>query len=179
MRRIVSFALLTTLVLGAVPAFGLNADRDGWYHTGDGIRTKSLAFITVKVYAIGHDMKCLPKARAKAEVIDADCDKRFTWKMSRDVDKEKIHAALREAYKLNGFSDEGRIGTALGAFQAELKEGSFVTITYDSTKKQTTFWEQGGGTTVVPGADFMKATWSIWFGRIDQPSLGDALLSKL
>jgi hypothetical protein len=54
-----------------------------------------------------------------------------------------------------------------------------VTITYNSATKQTTFWEQGGGTQVVDGLDFMKATWSIWFGKIDQPSLGDALISKL
>jgi len=179
MRRFVSFAFATTLALAAASAFGLSPDKDGWYHTGDGIRTKSVAFITVKVYAIGHDMKCLPKAKAKPEVIAADCDKRFTWQMQRDVDKEKIHNALREAYKMNGFTDEARINKALGAFTVELKEKSFVTITYNAQTKQTTFWEQGGGTTTVDGADFMTATWSIWFGKIDQPSLGDALISKL
>jgi hypothetical protein len=179
MRRFVSLAFATTLALAAASAFGLTPDKDGWYHTGDGIRTKSIAFITVKVYGIGHDMKCLPSAKAKPVVIDTDCDKRLTWKMSRDVDKEKIHNALREAYKMNGFTDEARISKALGAFTVELKENSYVTITYNSATKQTAFWEQGGGTQVVDGLDFMKATWSIWFGKIDQPSLGDALISKL
>ena len=27
--------------------------------------------------------------------------------------------------------------------------------------------------------DFMQAVWSIWFGKIDQPKLGDQLISKL
>lgn len=169
--------LLTSLL--SLSALALTPDKDGWMHTGDGVRTKSVAFITVKVYAIGHDMKCAPPQKSKQAVIDADCDKRFTWRMQRDVDKEKIHNALREAYKMNGFGDAGRVGQALGAFTAELKENAFVTITYDSAKKTTTFWEQNGGTSTVAGADFMKATWSVWFGKIDQPSLGDALIAKL
>ena len=28
----------------------------------------------------------------------------------------------------------------------------------------------------ITGIDFMKATWSIWFGKIDQKELGDQLL---
>ena len=171
-------AFLATSLLG-LTAFAMPpADKDGWMHTGDGVRTKSVAFITARVYAIGHDMKC-PIGRSKQAVIDADCDKRFTWKMMRDVDKEKMHNALRDAYHMNGFTDDGRINSALGAFSAELKENSYVTITYDSAKKTTSFWQQNGGNTTVAGADFMKATWSIWFGKIDQPSLGDALISKI
>jgi hypothetical protein len=176
MKKLLGF-LATMLVVSL--AFALTPDKDGWYHTGDGVRTKSVAFITVKVYAIGHDMKCIPPQKSKAAVIDADCDKRFVWRMQRDVDKEKIHNALREAYKMNGFTDEGRINQALGAFTTELKDGSYATITYDAAKKTTTFWQQHGGTTTVSGADFMKGTWSIWFGKIDQPSLGDALISRL
>lgn len=168
--------LATSLI--SLSALALTPDKDGWMHTGDGVRTKSVAFITVKVYAIGHDIKC-NVAKSKQAVIDADCDKRFTWKMQRDVDKEKIHNALREAYKMNGFSDDGRINQAIGAFTVELKENAYVTITYDAAKKTTTFWQQNGGTSTIAGADFMKATWSVWFGKIDQSSLGEALLSKL
>lgn len=171
-------AFLATSLLG-LTAFAMpGPDKDGWMHTGDGVRTKSVAFITVKVYAIGHDMKCAA-AHDKRAVIDADCDKRFTWRMQRDVDKDKIHKALREAFTMNGMSDEGRIGQALGAFTAEFKENSYATITYDAAKKTTTFWQQNGGSSTVAGADFMKATWAIWFGKIDQPSLGDALISKI
>lgn len=174
--RFQAFALTSLLALSALAM--PPADKDGWMHTGDGVRTKSVAFITVKVYAIGHDIKC-NVAHSKQAVIDADCDKRFTWRMQRDVDKEKLHNAIREAYKMNGFNDEGRINQALAAFTTEFKENSYATITYDAAKKTTTFWQQNGGTSSLTGVDFMKATWAIWFGKIDQPSLGDALISKI
>jgi hypothetical protein len=38
---------------------------------------------------------------------------------------------------------------------------------------------QGQGAASVDGVDFMKAVWSIWFGKIDQPSLGDQLISRI
>jgi len=67
----------------------------------------------------------------------------------------------------------------MSAFKTDLKENTYVTIAYDSTAKTTTFSVGGGGGTVsVPGVDFMKGTWSIWFGKIDQPSLGDAMISR-
>ena len=34
------------------------------------------------------------------------------------------------------------------------------------------------GTATVRGEEFMKATWSIWFGKIDQPALGDSLIDR-
>jgi hypothetical protein len=67
----------------------------------------------------------------------------------------------------------------MSAFSGELKENSYVTISYNSTNKTTTFNVLGGGgSATVSGVDFMKGTWSIWFGKIDQPSLGDAMLSR-
>ena len=97
--------------------------------------------------------------------------------MLRDVDHEKIVNALKEAYAMNGYNDGGKIGQAMSAFKSELKENSYVTISYDSTSKNTTFSVSGSSAT-VPGVDFMKGTWSIWFGKIDQPSLGDAMISR-
>ncbi|MBI2391667.1 MAG: hypothetical protein HYV09_18910 [Deltaproteobacteria bacterium] len=38
---------------------------------------------------------------------------------------------------------------------------------------------QGRATATVAGHDFMRATWSHWFGKTDQPELGAALMSKL
>jgi len=178
--RMLLLSLVALVSLIATSAVGLEAGKDGWYHTGDGIRTKSIAFITVKVYAIGHDMKQLPPSKSKQAVIDADVDKRLTWKMLRDVDHEKIVNALREAYAMNGYSDGGKIGQATSVFTGELKEGTYVTISYNATAKSTTFHVLGaGGPVSVGGDDFMKATWSLWFGKIDQPSLGDALISRI
>jgi len=183
MKRSASLVLLVTALfaLFAAPlARALDKGADGWFHTGDGIRVKTIAFVNFKVYAIGHDMKDLPDAKSKQAVIDLDTTKRFTWRMLRDVDQSKIQNALKEAYALNGFSDGGKIGPFVGAFNGDLKEGQFVTITYDSGAKSTTIRVLGGGgSATVPGVDFMKATWSIWFGKIDQPSLGDALISKI
>jgi hypothetical protein len=169
--------LLALLALGlfAVPASALERDRDGYFHTGDGIRYKKIAFINIKVYSIDHYMKDLPPQKSKQAVIDAEVDKRISWKMLRTVDAEKIKNALREAYAKNGYGDAAKIGSFVDALTKELKQGDAVTIKYDAAKKATTITSPAGSATVA-GEDFMKATWSIWFGKIDQKDLGDSLL---
>jgi hypothetical protein len=183
MKRSAVLTLLVTafFALFAAPfASALDKGADGFFHTGDGIRVKSVAFVNFKVYAIGHDMKDLPDSKSKQAVIDIDTTKRFTWRMLRDVEQGKIQSAIKEAFAMNGFGDGGKIGQFVGAFNGDLKEGQYVTITYDSGSKATTIRVLGGGgSATIPGVDFMKATWSIWFGKIDQPSLGDALISKI
>ena len=89
--------------------------------------------------------------------------------MLRDVDHDKIVNALKEAYAENNYSDTGKIGQALSAFKTDLKKRTPTSRSpYDSTGKTTTFSVGGGGGTVtVPGVDFMKGTWSIWFGKIE------------
>ena len=174
MRTLVA---LFALGLFAVPASALERDRDGYFHTGDGIRVKKVAFIHVKVYAIDHYMKDLPPQKSKQAVIDADVDKRFSWKMLRSVDAEKIKNALREAYAKNGYADAGKINPFVDSIAKELKEGDAVTIKYDAAKKTTTITSPAGSAT-IPGEAFMKATWSIWFGQIDQKDLGDSLLNR-
>ena len=52
-------------------------------------------------------------------------------------------------------------------------------ITYNAGSKATTIWVQNGGSVTLAGQDFMKAVWSIWFGKIDQPAMGDQLIAKL
>jgi len=169
---------LCAVVLFALPAAALERDRDGYYHTGGGVRVKKVAFISVKVYAIDHYMKDLPPSKSKQAVIDAAVDKRFSWKMLRTVESEKITNALREAFTKNGYSDNAKIDSFVGSFGKELKEGDQVTINYAAAQEATTVTTPSGSRT-VEGEDFMKATWSIWFGKIDQPSLGDSLLDRL
>jgi hypothetical protein len=177
MKLLRTLTLFLALTL-APNALAIQADGNGWYHTGDAVRQKTVLFVTANVYQIGHDMKCVV-AKSKQAVIDADCDKKFTWKMMRDVGASKIVDAMREAYQKNGYGDAAKINAAMGAFNAEFKENAYVKITYDSASKTTTFWEQNGGTANVPGLDFMKATWSIWLGKIDPPSIGDRLIANL
>jgi hypothetical protein len=175
MRTLLAVA---ALALFALPANALERDRDGYFHTGEGIRYKKVAFINVKVYAIDHYMKDLPQQKSKQAVIEAEVDKRFSWKMLRTVDAEKIRNALREAYAKNGYSDNAKIAPFVDALSnKELKEGDQVTIKYDAAKKVTTITSPAGTASIV-GEDFMKATWSIWFGKIDQKDLGDELLHR-
>src|SRR5438309_265685 len=80
---------LFALTLFAAPASAADRDHDGYFHTGEGIRYKKVAFINVKVYEIDHYMKDLPPQKSKQAVIDANVDKKFSWKMLRSVDAEK------------------------------------------------------------------------------------------
>ncbi len=146
--------------------------------TGSGIRVKTVAIVDVKVYAISHYMKEFPATKSKEAVIAMDTDKKFVWTMKRDVDQEKIQNALKDAFKMNGYGDADKIGKFLDAFKAELKENATVIIAYDSGSKQTTV-KTPSGTATVGTPEFMKAVWSIWFGKIDQPKLGDELISKI
>ncbi|AKV01885.1 hypothetical protein AKJ09_08548 [Labilithrix luteola] len=158
-----------------------SAFADGAYiHTGDAVRTKSVGPFTAKVYAIRHDMKERPAQKSKQAVIDADVDKKFTWRMLRDVDSEKIRKALKEAFAMNGYNDQAKINAFVSAFnKEEVKENSAIVITYNAGPKTVSIWVQDGGQVTVPGQDFMKGVWSIWFGKIDQPQMGDQLISKL
>lgn len=168
------------VVLGtAATAIALEPGKDGWYNTGKGIRQKSIAMFTADVYEIQHVMKELPPAKSKAAVIAMDTDKKLTWIMLRDVGHEKMQDALRNGYAMNGFTDKAKIEAFAAAFDKEAKEGSRVAISYDSAKKATTIKVEGGGTATIEGVDFMRATWSIWFGKIDQDDLGDKLISAL
>ena len=174
MRTLLAVA---ALALFALPASALERGSDGYFHTGDGIRYKKIAFINIKVYEIEHAMKDLPQQKSKQAVIDADVDKKFSWKMLRTVDAEKIRNALREAYAKNGYGDAGKINAFVDSITKELKSGDNVTIKYDAAKKSTTITSPAGSAT-VGGEDFMKATWKIWFGNIDQKNLGDELLDR-
>jgi hypothetical protein len=172
-------ALLSVLALAllSTPAFALERGRDGYFHTGDAVRVKKVAFIKVKVYAIEHAMKTLPATHTKEAVIDAKVDKRLSWTMLRSVGSDKLKHALREAYELNGYGDSAKIDAFVQGLGGELKEGEQVTISYDAGKGVTTLTSHGSSVS-VPGEDFMKATWSIWFGKIDQPGLGDSLIGR-
>jgi hypothetical protein len=175
--RVLLFTLVALFV--ASPLWALEPGKDGWYHTGDGVRVKQVAIITAKVYGIRHDMKCLPATKSKQAVIDAMCDKKFSWKMLRDVDAEKIQKALRDAFAMNGYGDQAKIGQFVGAISKEMKEDTLVSIAFNAAAHTTTIWISYGSQATIAGDDFMKAVWSIWFGKIDQPSLGDALISRL
>jgi Chalcone isomerase-like len=170
----VVLTVLTALLLSVTSLWA-----DDWKLTGSGTRVKTVAIIDVNVYDISHYMKEFPATKSKQAVIDADVGKKFVWKMRRDVDQEKIQKALKDAFAMNGFADQGKIGRFTGAFSSDLKENARVEIVYDADKKETTVTVGGGGSATIGGVDFMKGVWSIWFGKIDQSKLGDQLISKI
>jgi len=150
-----------------------------WIHTGSGIRVKTIVIVDVNVYSISHFMQEKPSEKSKSAVINADVNKKFECKMLRDLEGEKLKNALKEAYAKNNYTDQAKIGKVLGAFTGDLKEGQKFSIKYDSAAKTTTFSVDGQGSVTVDGVDFMKGTWSIWFGNIDQKNLGNQLIAKL
>ena len=174
------FLLLATVAAMVGLTLVTNARADDWTTTGWGVRVKTIAIIDVKVYSISHQVKGALPAKSKQAMIDADQDKRFLWQFLRDVPCEKVQKAMRDGFAMNGYTDQAKINTYVGACNGgEVKDKSSVAITYNAAAKTTTLWIQGMGTATVPGVDFMKAVWSLWFGKIDQPKLGDALLSKM
>jgi len=160
-------------------SWALEPGLGAFVRTGEGVRVKRVAFVDVKVYAITHEMKALPATRSRAAAVAAETDKKFTLRMLRDVDAQKIREALRDAYLVNGFTDGKKIGVFLAAIGKDLREGSYLTFFYDAAAQTTTLTAQGSGSATIEGADFMRATWSIWLGKIDQPALGEALVAKI
>jgi hypothetical protein len=175
--RLFLFAVFAAAL--SAESFALERGKDGFYHTGFGVRQKSIAFVDVDVYEIHHYTKELPPKRSKQAVIELDVDKKLEWRMLRDVEAEKMRDALKSGYEMNGFSDKAKIAKFTETFKKEMTEGSKVTISYDAAKKATTISVQNGSTATIEGVDFMKATWSVWFGKIDQTSLGDQMIKAL
>lgn len=174
------FRFLFLVVMGLFLAFTPTASADPMIFTGSTVRVKSLFVGSVKLYKIEHYMASKPANKSKKDVIEADVSKQFTWTMQRDLPSDKVRKALQDAFAQNGYKDGGKIGQFLGAFSGEeLKEGTKLTILYDANTKNVIVTVPGGGKVTVNGVDFMKGVWSIWFGIIDQPGLGDALISAL
>lgn len=161
------------LILGiATPAWAL----EGFVHTGSGVRVKKVLFVSAKVYDISHYMRSLPKQRTRSAVIEADVDKVVSWRMLRDVGEGKIRGSMKSAYALNGYRDDATINQVLTVFLGGLREGEQLKVSYDTRRKATTFARAAGRSVTIVGTDFMRATWSMWFGKSDQPSLGDDLI---
>ncbi len=175
MKKMISSIVLgiSLLVLG----MEISAQAASFTTTGSGVRVKKIAFVSVNVYAITHQMKDVPATRSASEFINAETDKRLILKMKRDVEAAKIVTAINEAYALNGYSNKANQDSFSSVLTGDLKENDTITISYNATSKAVTC-NYAGKTSTVNGADFMKATWSIWFGKIDQPALTSALVGK-
>jgi hypothetical protein len=160
-------------------AAALEREPGGLYRTGSGVRVKHVGPFTAKVYAISHYMRELPPTKSKQAVIQMDTDKALSWRLMRDLDTKQIKDAMRDGFKMNGYTDQAKIDQFLSAFTKPPPENTLITITYSSAPKTTTIAVSGDRTATIPGIDFMRGVWSIWFGKIDQPELGDALIQRI
>lgn len=158
---------------------GLERGKDGYFHTGDGIRVKSLVVVKLKIYAIGHDMRELPATPTRQAVMEMDVDKRLSWRMLRDAGGDRLQGILRDGFARNGFGDAARISAFLEPFRRGLRENQWVVISYASQTKAITVSVEGASSVSIVGVDFMKATWGMWFGNTEDPALGDALIARL
>jgi len=154
-------------------------ERPGWIHTGEGVREKHLALIHIQAYSISHWVRTRPPAVTRSAMIDLEEDKQFTLRMLRDVGVGRMKGMFRDAFALNRYRDQTKIEAFLAALTRDLAKGDQITVAYTPQGVTTSISLQGGGTATVQGKDFMRATWSIWFGQSDQPALGEALVSKL
>ena len=172
--------IVSMLALGLVstPAHGAPPGPDGFVRTGQGIQTASHWPFTIEVFTIAHDIKALPEQKTRQAMIDADVDKRFSLRMLREVEAAKLRAGLRDGYKRNGYADNERIDRFLAGF-SDAPKGKAMSIVYDAGAKETRLIVDGAVTTTVDGSAFMKATWSIWFGKSKPVSLGDELIKEL
>ncbi len=177
--------LASTLLLAAcarspqVPLAQLDRWAEGWVETGHAVIEKDIAVLSVDAYRISHFVRRVPAAPSRATMIALDEDKRFVLQMLRDVGRDDLVAAIREAYARNGYANGPKVERCLGAFGRALREGEVIVIDYHASTKTTSIRIAGGPSTEIEGDDFMRGTWSIWFGRIDPESVGDELVSAL
>lgn len=180
--RVRKFVLASiVLVAACAPRAQVPLGRwaDGWVETGHTVIEKDIAVLSVDAYRISHFVRHVPAAPSRAAMIALDDDKRFVLQMLHDVSREDLGEAIREAYTRNGYADAAKVGRCLGAFPGSLREGDVVVIDYRAATKTTTIRVGDGPSTEIAGADFMRGTWSIWFGRIDPERVGDDLVAAL
>ena len=179
--RFALLQLLASILLlgGLVPSSpaALQKTKDGFYVTGVGIRVKKVAFVDFQVYQATHMMKEVPSPPTKRSVIWANTDKRMKLEMLRDVDLDDILEGIRTGYLRNGWEDLPKVEKLFSILTNDLVEGDAFWVLYDSKKETTTaITADGTRRASIPGKDFMMATWSTWFDKIDSPGLGEQLI---
>lgn len=169
---------ITCAIVALLVASGVLFAQEAYVKTGEGVRVKKIAFVGVNVYYIVHQMKGKLPPKNAAAIINADQDKVFSMSLMRDIDSQKIVNAIQEAYALNGYGNPAHGLQLFSVVTGDLKNGDNITIAYNAATKTTSCYFKGKGA-AVGGVEFMKATWSIWFGKIDQPGLTQALMAQM
>jgi hypothetical protein len=144
---------------------------DGYYRTGEAEPHKGVL--------VEHDVKVLPADRSRSSLIELDVDKRLTIRALREINADEMREGLRDRYAKRGFVDDERVATFLAGLTGRIAPDQCVAISYDSGSKVTRLSVSGAAVSAAEGIDFMKATWSLWFGESVPSALGDSLMSNL
>jgi hypothetical protein len=178
--RFLTLAAAATVLLTISPmAPAAQRAADGYYRTGSAVQTANHWPFTIELFTIWHDTMQLPPANTRRAIIDLDADKRFTLQMMRDLDADKLRTGLREAFHRNGYADDATIDRFLAPLSGTLANGKLMWIYYDATEKRTRLLVDANALSSIEGFDFMRATWSIWFGNSKPSDIGDALIKDL
>lgn len=162
------------------PAAGAEAGRaavavpvpDGYFRTGEAEPHEGLIRVV-------HDVERLPADPSRQALLDVDVDKRLTLIALSDVDADTMREGLRERFARRGFGDRERVDRFLAALTGRIARGQSVIISYDAAAKITRLAVEGRTATTGEGLDFMRATWSLWFGESVPSSLADSLRSEV
>ncbi|MCA9446610.1 MAG: chalcone isomerase family protein [Candidatus Omnitrophica bacterium] len=178
LRPLFLIGIAFLILAPSAEALTLPKSTDGFYRTGNGIRYKKVLLIDVQVYHATHEMKMIPNPPTRRNIILADVDKRTTITMLRDVDIEDILEGIRAGYAMNDYTDETVLQKFLAPLTEDLAEGETFRISYDA-ETQTTSLLTRRGKSVIPGKEFMHATWATWFQNHERPELTDELMKNL
>jgi hypothetical protein len=178
-RFVTLVAVVATLLTLSSKAPAAQRAADGYYRTGSAVQTASHWPFTIDVFAIWHDTRQLPSTSTRQALIDLDADKRFTMEMMRDLDADKLRDGLRAGFHRNGYADDAVIDRFLAPLTGTLAKGKAMWIFYDATEKRTRLLVDANASSSIEGVEFMRATWSIWFGNSKPSDIGDALIKDL
>lgn len=115
-----------------------------------------------------------PSKNAK-EVITSDQPKAVLIRVVyKEIPAEKWQEGWKEGFAITAPTAEGELKKLIDQFiylfNEPIKKGEQVLISYDPTRG-TEVVIKGKSKAILPGKDFMKALWSIWFG--DKPASGE------
>jgi len=168
-----TLAVVVSLALVGGPLSAAGTDAGAYKPTGDAVLKANHWPFTVELLSVRHEMRDLPAERSRRAVIEFDGDKRLTVHALRAIDAKRLTSWLRDGYDDARYRDEARIQEILGAFSNALQKDEEAVIQYDAASRTTTVTVGRRAPVQVTGAEFMRATWAVWF------EVGDGLVARL
>jgi hypothetical protein len=133
-----------------------------------GVGMREATFLKIDVYTFG--AHAVTRTCDLARMRDADEVKHLQMDFIRDVSADKMHANMKDNFATQTPKDasaslKARVRTFLGTFDKDIIEGTSVQVDYipsEGTRVKIGGRQVGAP---IPGADFMRVVWAIWFGR--------------